>query len=208
MDIKEVTSLIESIRIETRNASITPGRMATVLAELLRLLQWEEEERELAVTTLNRELLKEFARQMKGLREELLARIAEFDEVYYYEEEWDRLSVQDQQRIIERVPRLYILEGSRPTPEPPPEPMDADYDEETGILSVPDATYDSATGIVTLMGDYDESTGIITLTTAPPKPVAAYDEESGIITADGVYDAESGIVTLQGEYNNDGIITL
>lgn len=148
--------LIESIRSETCNASITPGRLATVLCELLSLLQEEEAGRMLADRLLKEEILAGIASRIKALRDEILEKLKEYEEVYYYEEDWDRLSESDQLLIIANTNRLVVLEGAAP------EGNSATYDEVTGIVNV-EGSYDEVTGIVIVDGSYEEETGIITL---------------------------------------------
>ena len=208
MDSTEVEMLIESIRSETCNASITPGRLATVLCELLTLLQEEEAGRILADRLLKEEILAGIASRIKALRDEILERLKEYEEVYYYEEDWDRLSESDQLLIIANTNRLVVLEGAAPMPEPEPESSCASYDDVTGIVTVADAEYDEVSGIVELNGTYDEATGFITLETAAPEGNSAtYDDVTGIVNVEGSYEEETGIVSFDGSYDN-GIITL
>ena len=186
MDSTEVEMLIESIRSETCNASITPGRLATVLCELLSLLQEEEAGRMLADRLLKEEILAGIASRIKALRDEILERLKEYEEVYYYEEDWDRLSESDQLLIIANTNRLVVLEGAAPMPEPEPESSCASYDDVTGIVTVADAEYDEVSGIVELNGTYDEATGFITLETAAPEGNSAtYDDVTGIVNVEG-----------------------
>lgn len=121
----------------------------------------------------------------------------------YYEEDWDKLTERQQLDIIAITTNLVILEGASP------EAPSAEYDEEIGIITIPNAMYNAETGVISLSGDYNAETGVITLSSAKPTPHAEYDEESGVISARGEYNEETGIISMQGEYDEEnGIITI
>lgn len=108
---EEIKRKCELLRDETHNRSISATRLGTILLELIREVADADEQ------------IREYVREY----------CSKYEEVYYYEEDWDKMSESEQQVLIQNTNRLVVLEGAASDT---PEPTTGSVISEDGALSL------------------------------------------------------------------------